>query len=456
MIFKRNIYKDLLKWKANPERKPLLLRGGRQVGKTTLIREFSKEFDFFIELNLEKREDNELFDLPSVQRIMNVIFLTKGIKPGNSSILLFIDEIQENAQAIQFLRFFYEEMPQIYVVAAGSQLEFVLGKVKSFPVGRIELMYLHPLNFEEFLLAKGNEVAIEALKQIPFQNDFFTPLLHLFNEYAVIGGMPEIVKTYLKNNSTLGLPMVYRRLWEAYKNDAEKYGRNSSEIAVIRHVLEAAPSENNRIVFEGFGNSNYKSREVSEALNALDLARIIQLIYPTTDLTPPISNNRRKRPRLQFLDTGLLFQAMNIQSEILKLDDIMDIQKGRLIQHLVNQELISVHSFHAYKPNFWVRDEKGKSSEVDLVYPFGKYVIPIEIKSGKSGTLRSLHQFMDRVDHHFAIRLYANELKLEVSKTIKGKPFYLLNLPYLLGTQIPNYVKWLVKNYPHEPINELN
>jgi len=447
MNIKRNIYKKLLEWKSSKARKPLLIRGARQVGKTTLIRDFSKEFPNYIELNLERERDCNLFKIDDVSKIIDAAYLFKGITPDNKPTLLFIDEIQESPKAIQQLRYFYEDRPELFVIAAGSLLEFALKNVPSFPVGRIEYMYLHPINFREYLGAINNQNAMAVLQTIPVPNYAHNVLLNLFHEYALIGGMPEIVKRYLNNKNVSGLSKDYKKLWQAFKDDVEKYAKNDTYKKVIRHVIETAPYELDRIKFEGFGKSNYRSREVGEALRALDLAKIIRLIYPTTCLKPPIISDIKKRPRLQFLDTGLLNQTLLLQGEMLAIDDLDDFYRGKIIQHLVYQELISIHEELPYKPHFWVREEKDRNSEVDLVYQYNKYVIPIEIKAGKQGKLRSLHQFVKRSNHPYAVRIYAGDFKIEKHKTSEGVSYLLMNLPYYLGTKIPEYIDFFVKNY---------
>jgi len=443
----RKSYRTLIKWKHSDDSVPLLIRGARQVGKTTLVREFSKEFSKYIELNLEREADKKLFEIDEIEKLMNAAYLLKGIVPNNKPTLLFIDEIQESPKAIQQLRYFQEDQPQLYVIAAGSLLEFALVKVPSFPVGRIEYLYLHPLNFQEYLGAVGNGQALTILDTVPIPDYAHAILLNLFHDYALIGGMPSIVANYVKNKNITGLSKSYSSLWQSYKDDVEKYARNETDKKVIRHIINTAPHEVDRIKFEGFGKSNYRSREVGEALRALDLAKIVQLIYPTTSLQPPIIGNFKKRPRLQFLDTGMLNQVLLLQAEMILIEDLDQFYKGRIIQHLVCQELISIHEETAYKPHFWVREQKDSNAEVDLVYQFEKYIIPIEVKSGKQGTLKSLHQFVERTSHPYAIRLYAGEFKIEEHTTPGGVPYLLMNLPYYLGTKIPEYAAYFIKNH---------
>ena len=447
MNIPRKAYQKLLEWKASTDRKPLLLRGARQVGKTTLVRSFAQEFANYIELNLEREADRNLFQFDDIEKILNAAYLLKEVVPNNKPMLLFIDEIQESPKAIQQLRYFYEENPEIYIIAAGSLLEFTLKKVPSFPVGRIEYLYLHPLNFEEYLGGIQHGQAINILQTIPVPDYAHNILLNLFHNYAIIGGMPEIVDQYLQNKNIAVLTKKYNRLWQAYKDDVEKYARNDTDRKVIRHVIEMAPNETDRIKFEGFGKSNYRSREVGEALRSLDLANIVRLIYPSTGLKPPIIADIRKRPRLQFLDTGMLNQVLLLQGEMIGINDLNDFYRGKIIQHLVYQELISIHEEISYKPHFWVREEKDSNSEVDLVYRYEKYIIPIEIKSGKQGKLRSLHQFVERTNHPYAVRMHAGEFNIEKVNTPGGVPYLLMNIPYYLGAKIHEYLDYFVKNY---------
>lgn len=448
MNFKRFLYADLLKWKANTKHKPLILRGARQVGKTTLIRQFAKEFDHFIELNLELKADVTLFqELDDIEQILNAIYLLKGSPKPKQQTLIFIDEIQESAKAIKQLRYFYEKLPNLYVIAAGSLLEFALQKVGSFPVGRIEYLYLHPLNYEEFLLAKENNNAVEALNTVPFPKFAYSTLFNLFHEYAIIGGMPEIVANYIEHNNIARLASNYNALWETYKDDFAKYASNNTEKQLLRFIIEQAPNEADRISFEKFGNSVYRSREVGEALRLLDLAGIQLLIYPTTNTALPIQVNVKKRPRLQFLDVGLLNEALSLQGEMLTITNLNDFYRGKIISQLINQELIAIHNSYKYKPVFWVRDKKTSSAEVDLVYKYKQMLIPIEIKSGAAGKLKSLHQFMNVCEHPYAIRLLANKLEVIDAKTISGTKFKLLNLPYFLASKLPEYIKWFIGNY---------
>ena len=446
MPFERKTYTKLLEWKHKSNRKPLVIRGARQVGKSTLVSQFSREFRHFIALNLEKKTHQRFFESSlEAKQILDALFLSFNIPKDEDSVLLFIDEIQESPAAIQMLRYFYEEHPGVYVVAAGSLLEFALHEVPSFPVGRVEQMVLHPFDFEEFLMALGHTSALAALKQIPVASYAHDTLMDLFHTYAAIGGMPEIISQYIRENSVANLGSTYESLWQAYKDDVVKYARSPAERKVLQHLIFTAPQEKDRIVFEGFGHSNYKSREVGEAMRSLDMARIVQLIYPSTTTKPPIETDFKKRPRLQFLDTGLLNHALQIQVEMIGIENLNVLYKGRIVQHLLTQELMAQHHLPSYKPHFWVREKINSQAKVDLLYQYQQFIIPIEVKSGATGTLRSLFQFMDACDHSFAIRILGNQYSIDQLQTSNGKQFLLMNLPYYLGTKIPEYAAYLVQ-----------
>jgi len=448
MDFSRKLLQNLSAWRESPHRKPLVIRGARQVGKTTLVRQFGASFPHFIELNLEKKEYRQIFEKSDrLPDIMNAIFLQTNTPKTGRETLLFLDEVQEAPEAIRQLRYFYEEAPELHVIAAGSLLEFAFGDVGSFPVGRVEQWVLHPLDFEEFLMAGGLQNAVEALNQTPVPDYAHETLLRHFHEFAIIGGMPEVVKRFVADKSMANLPDVFGNLWQAYLDDVEKYAESAKERNVIRYVMQAAASEKDRIRFAGFASSNYGEREVREAFRTLDMARIIQTVFPTTSLQPPPAANLKRSPRLQFLDTGLLNYLLGIQADMIGIEDLNAFHSGKIIQHLTTQEVMAQYKSPLYKPLFWVRENANSNAEVDLVLPMGKYLIPIEVKSGKQGRLRSLHEFIDRAGHPFAIRLLANRFSDEQAKTPKGTPYYLMNLPYYLASRLPGYVEWMMEEY---------
>jgi len=441
--FKRKAYQELLNWKTRWDRKPLIIRGARQVGKSTLVHQFAKEYDHYIPLNLEEKADRIFFDeTDNINDLVSGLFFRKEVPLDQGTTLLFIDEIQESPKAIQQLRYFYEHFPAIHVIAAGSLLEFAFKHVESFPVGRVEQMVLHPFNFEEFLMALDKSAAKKELETIPANKFAFGTMMELFHQYALVGGMPEAIKTLVKDGTPVNLRRTYDNLWLAYKEDVEKYARHEAEAKVIRHILDTAPSEKDRVTLAGFGGSNYKSREIKEGLDALGKARIIQLIYPSTSFNLPLVVDFKRKPRLQFLDTGLLNYASGITADLIGIKSLDDFYRGKVVMHLVTQEILAQHPSPLYKPHFWVREKANSDAEVDFVLPYDQYLIPIEVKSGESGRLRSLHQFIQLTDLKFAIRLWGNHFSIDEVSTPTGTPFTLMNIPYYQASRVREYVAY--------------
>jgi predicted AAA+ superfamily ATPase len=447
-MFKRQLLHELEKWAIKDNRKPLVIRGARQVGKTTLVNEFGKQYAQYIYLNLELKEDKEPFEeFSSIENLVGALFFLKNkTLAQRSKTLIFIDEIQEVPKALNILRYFYESVPEISVIAAGSMLETLFDKNISFPVGRVEYMVIRPVSFPEFLSALGETAALKELTQIPLSKYAHTKVLGLFHKYALIGGMPEVVEHYAKHRDLVALAPIYDALINGYLQDVEKYASSNAQIQHIRHCIQASFSQaGKRIKFEGFGNSAYKSREMGEALRTLEKALLLQLNYPTTTATLPIVPDLKKAPRLQILDTGLLNYYVGLQRDIIGTKDLNSIYQGTMIEHLTGQELLAPQFNALSSLQFWVRENKGSTAEVDYIYPYEGLIIPIEVKSGKEGTLKSLHSFMDIAPHDLAIRLYAGEVSITDAFTPNGKKYKLLSLPYFLSSQIEHYIAWFIQ-----------
>lgn len=451
-MFERNIQNELKKWVLSYPRKPLVLRGARQVGKTTAINQFSTQFKQYIYLNLELPEDRAPFEqFKNLETLLQAIFFLKNKRiDTKSETLLFIDEIQEVPQAIHVLRYFYEQEPTIPVIAAGSMLETLFDKSVSFPVGRVDYKVLRPVSFPEFLSATGETTALEQLTKLPIASFAHSKLLSLFRTYALIGGMPEVVSHYAQHKDLVALAPIYDSLIASYMDDAEKYATNQSQLQVIRHVIRASYAQaGKRIKFQGFGNSNYKSKEVGEALRTLQKALLIHLIYPDTGYVLPLIPDQKKSPRLHVLDSGLLNYFVGIQKEILSSENLNGVYQGTLIEHLVGQELLAIQFNALSTLHFWVKEKKQSLAEIDYLLPFDSQLIPIEVKAGSEGTLKSLHLFMDEVPHAMAVRFFAGEMSISKITTLKGKSFHLLNLPYYLVSQLEHYLTW----FSHEIVN---
>lgn len=424
----------------------MIVRGARQVGKTTLVREFSKQFDQFIYVNLELPEEQKPFQsFTDVQTLVKALFFLKNLSyHQRDQTLLFIDEIQEVPEAFNVLRYIYEAYPELAVIAAGSMLESLFNKDLHFPVGRVSYLMLRPVSFPEFLLATGEEAAYNALQEIPFPDYAHDRLMQLYHQYALIGGMPEIVARYAASRDLTSLSSVYDALLYSYLEDVEKYASSQAQVMHIRHVIRSSfIMAGKRIKFAGFGHSDYRSREMGEALRIVEKALLLHLVYPITSTTMPLLPDIRKSPRLQWLDTGLVNYYAGIQTEVMMSKDLTSVYQGFLIEHLTGQELLSLQYNALSGIHFWVREKTTSTAEVDFVYPFQGKLIPIETKAGAEGRLRSLHAFMDSAPHRIAIRYYSDRVRLSDTATLNGKSYKLLNLPYFLVSQLEQYLQWM-------------
>ena len=447
-MFKRQLLLELEKWRQNMPRKPLVIRGARQVGKTTLVNQFAAQYEQYIYINLELLEDKEPFEnFSSVENLINTLFfLNNKTLAKKSTTLIFIDEIQEVPKALNILRYFYELAPEISVIAAGSMLETLFDKNISFPIGRVEYKVIRPVSFPEFLSAIDETAALEQLTQVPLAAFAQKKLLNLFHTYALIGGMPEIVQHYATHKDLVTLGPIYDSLISGYIDDVEKYAKSNAQILYLRHCIQSSFAQaGKRIKFEGFGNSAYKSREIGESLRTLEKVLLMQLVYPSTTATLPMIPDKKKSPRLQILDSGLLNYFVGIQKEIIGTDDLNSIYQGTLIEHLIGQELLAFQYNALSMLHFWVREKKESTAEVDYLFQYDGMIIPIEVKSGATGTLKSLHSYMDIAPHNFAIRFYAGPLNITNAITQKGKHYQMLNLPYYLGSQIEQYIAWFIQ-----------
>jgi len=446
-MFDRSIFSTFNQWAEKKDRKPLVLWGARQVGKTTAVNIWSSRFDHYLYLNLDLPEDRRIFERQlEFDELIESIFFHKNIIHSQGKVLLFIDEIQNSSRAVALLRYFYEKAQNIYVLAAGSLLESLINRHITFPVGRVEYQFMRPLSFMEYLKALGEEQAENALAELPVPDYAHERLMKLFNRYTLIGGMPEIIKVYQESSDLTRLKTIFESLLVAYLDDVEKYASNPSQAKVIRHIIRNAFYDaGNRITFQGFGKSNYRSREMSEAFTILEKALLLSLVYPTTGIRLPAVPDLKKSPKLQLLDTGLVIYFAGLQGELLNAEDLDQVFRGKIAEHIVGQEILASDTSAMHGLNCWVREKKQSNAEIDFVLPSEYGLIPVEVKAGAVGRLRSLHQFMDLVEHPFAIRLYGDKLSIHSVKTISGKPFHLLNMPYYLAGRLNDYLEWFLE-----------
>lgn len=445
-MIKRKIESELARWKASSDFKPIVLRGARQVGKTFIVRSFARQFSGFIELNLERPRERELFDYYNNGReLLEKVLLYKGISVDETDTLLFIDEIQHSKSAVASLRYLYEDVKGLRVIAAGSLLEVYSEKEGfSFPVGRVRSRYMYPLSFGEYL-EYANPKMMRKLSELDFRGatGLHEVLLDSFHEFSMIGGMPEVAFEFREVGSYSQIRDVYDSLLRGYTEDVEKYS-NLAKAKYLSFVIDRAPLYvGERIKYERFGDSSYRSREMSEAFDVLEKALILFRSRPTFSRSLPLKSRTRKAPKLFFLDIGLVNYRMGIDLFFDRSRSLDDVLKGRLAEQIVAQELMSLDD-GLDNLNFWTR-EKGLA-EVDFIYPYKGRLIPLEVKRGATGKLKSLHSYMEKCPHSYAVRIYSGPCRVDTIQLTAGGEYRLLSLPFYFLSRLKEALDWFTSS----------
>lgn len=446
-MFERIAIRYLRSWATKEERKPLVLRGARQVGKTTLVELFAKDFDTYIYLNLEERENAELFaaDYSFEDLLAGIYFKANKQQDANKRTLIFIDEIQNEPKAVQVLRYFYEKRPDLYVIAAGSLLESLMGRHISFPVGRVEYMALHPCTFVEFLKAMGQNVIAEQIEQVSLPASLHSHAMDLFKKYMIVGGLPEAVANYAQFNDLVRLNGVFNSLLSGYRDDVEKYANKPKEQDAIRYILNYGwTAAGHRIQFAKFTGSTFKAAEAGNAFRTLEKTLLLELVYPLTSSSLPILPDLKKSPKLLWLDTGLVNYVIGMQEDLLFNKDADELWNGDIAEHIVGQELLGATYNFGEKRMFWVRDAKNSQAEVDFLIRYKSHLLPIEVKTGNNAKLRSLHLFMEESKETIALRLWNGPMTSDTIPKSNGETFTLYNIPLYYAGHLQQFLDGVV------------
>lgn len=419
MYYPRMIDGYLLEWSQRSSHKPLLLRGARQVGKSTAVRHLSQKFKSFVEVNFERQPSyKQLFqgDI-DVKRIVPQMAAIAGkpIEPG--STLLFLDEIQACPEAIMSLRFFKEDMPELHVIAAGSLLEFALEELPTFGVGRIHSMFMFPMTFDEFLLANGENLLIEARNQAtssaPLPAPLYEKLVGLLRTFMLVGGMPEAVSKWVETHDYLACQEVQDDIVVTYEDDFPKYKKLVDPMLLRLTMRSAAVQATKKFVYSQVGGS-YSTSEVKKALEMLILAGILIPVTHTSANGVPLGSEADYSYRkMLLLDTGLMLRLLNmttgdvseLTTQILTSDVSELANKGPMAEMVAGLEIL-----HYKTPNirhdlfYWPRMAKNSSAEIDYLVTYKQQVVPIEVKAGMQGGMKSLWLFMNEKHLDNALR----------------------------------------------------
>lgn len=436
---KRNIEKNLKQWKLQERRMPLLLRGARQVGKTYIIEKFGKEeFTYFANLNFEQfLEYKKCFTTLDPVKITNAIELVTGIPIQAGKTLLFLDEIQECPEAIMALRYFKEQMPDLHIIGAGSLLEFLLNDTQfRMPVGRVQFMFLKPVCFGEYLDASGHDHLRAYLQKIHLSDSpdeaVHQKLLSLVREYCALGGMPAVIAEYLQSKSLTLCQNIQTSILATFRKDFGKYADRTPHIH-LQNIFTKAPGLVGQWLKYTSLDPNTSPETLRNALKKLCEAGLIILVYATSGSgLPLISHLNEKKCKFLFLDIGLVKRACQLDLDLLFSKDLTLINDGALAEQFVGQELMAITGVDEANGLFsWLREERNSSAEIDFLIQIGSKLVPIEVKAGAIGSLRSLRIFLEEKKVTYGIRI--SESPFLLKSDILSIPFYLIEeLPRLV------------------------
>lgn len=435
-MLNRTILKELHKWSDSKTRKPLLLRGARQVGKTFIVREFGKErFKNYVELNLEdtriSRSLKEELDLDSFLELVRVNFKT-DLKQENT--LLFIDEIQEVPWILNLFRFFYERMPSLALIASGSLLEIKIKQNKlSVPVGRIENRYIYPLSFFEHLDALSEFETLEFLNNVTWKtvipSAIHERIINLFHRYCIIGGMPEVTQRFIEGGDEAILSGVKSDLFTTYIEDVPKYAKQGKEEHII-HIIENAPLfAGVRFSYDKFAGSKYRTDQMKEGFDALSSAMLLHQAEVTDKAEIPIIGQIKRQRKLIYLDVGLVAHKFGLTLSSPKFSELASLFRGQIAEQVVAQHLISANTREKEKLFYWAKQSTAGAAEVDFIFTRGSKLVALEVKSGVEGKLKSLLSLSTESKSAILVRLYSGPFARDSrdGKTIHSVPFYLLD-----------------------------
>ena len=434
---------SLDKWIASKSRHPLIIRGARQVGKSTLVKDFAKHSGLYLnEINLYRHQDlTNVFRTVDPKRICDELSdrLSSDVRAKGS--ILFLDEIQSIPEAIDALRYFYEEMPELPVISAGSLLEFALAEHNfSMPVGRVEYMFLGPVTFDEFVAAANPYLArylSDGKIREGLSDTAHNELMKLVREFMLVGGMPEAAQTWLDSKEMKDVTAVHRRIFNTYIDDFAKYA-NGAELALMQSVFRKMPSQVGRKLKYVNYSSEHKAVTVASVIDLFIKARIAcPVIHSSANGIPLGAEERPNVRKLLFMDIGLMNYANGLTyAEIQNIDDDRMINEGNIAEQFIGQHLFFRRGlFEMPRLNYWLRESASSNAEVDYVIENGMDVLPVEVKAGKQGTMRALHLMMTEKRLKKALRFDASKYEEQnIVVSDSGNSWTLVSAPlYAVG-----------------------
>ena len=434
----------LSNWLGRKPRKPLVLRGARQVGKSTLVRQFARSNGLILnEVNLERHlKLDELFKTTDIENISRELEAITGRNIRAPGRLLFLDEVQATPHALMALRYFHEELPDLPVIAAGSLLEFTLGEHSfSMPVGRIVYYHLHPISFAEFVGALEPSLTAylaDLTPALPPPATAHRKLSQLQRQFFFVGGMPEAVAEYRKNRSLPAVGEIQRAIIGTYQDDFAKYARRE-DLLLLQKVLSFVPGALGKKIKYSAIDREQRAAKVKAAIDLLSKARVCHKVcHSHGNGIPLAATSDDSVYKLLFLDIGLANHLLGLDwTAISGMDDQQLVNEGGLAEQFIGQHLVNFsQGLEPPRLHYWLREGKSTNAEVDYLVSWKNRIVPVEVKAGKSGALKSLHQFIHQRQASLAVRFDLNPpSRQEVScltTTANGSAdvkFSLLSLP---------------------------
>ena len=413
MYLERSIDSQLLAWKQTELRKPLLIRGARQVGKSTAVRHLAQTFDNYIEVNFDEQvQYQRLFEAASdVHELLEQLSILTQTPIKEGSTLLFLDEIQASLPAISFLRYFYEKKPKLHVIAAGSLLEFALAELPSFGVGRVRSVFMYPFSFSEFLMALNEKPLLDLVARAnpsqPLSVTFHEKLKRYLKKFFIIGGMPQAIHTYVSTADLLEVQRVLDDLVISIQADFAKYKKQLAPIH-IKSVFDSVVLQiGNKFKYSSTLN-NLNNQQVKQVVEVLQMAGLVYpVMHSSCNGIPLGAEINPKKSKLLLFDTGIYQRLLGLDlASLLMEDDVEVVNKGHIAELFVGLELMKLNS--CYEPKtlyYWHREAKNSQAEVDYVISQQDQIIPIEVKAGTKGAMQSMHLFMQEKQANMGIRL---------------------------------------------------
>ncbi len=452
---KRKEEQYLDSWLKSSNRKPLIIRGARQTGKSTLVRLFARNTGLkLIELNFEENYIyKKIFSSNDVKTIIQSIEINLNIRIDCNNSLLFLDEIQAHPKAISILRYFYENMPELPVLAAGSLLEFALEDQSfSMPVGRIEYLFMGPMTFEEYLNANNSEQLVHYLNtytlQKPVPNSIHHKALEQLRTYFLIGGMPEVVRTYILSGSLLEADRVKYSILNTFRDDFNKY-KGRQRLENLQEVFDRLGIiAGKKITYKSLlpDDKSYKAENI---LKLFENARLLYRAFHSSANSLPLKAEiNRKKAKGIFLDIGLYLALNGLSLASLDMDkNLLFSNRGEMAEQFIGQHLLYCGArFMLPEVYYWSREKNQSNAEIDYLLQFNNKILPIEVKSGKTGTLKSLHLFMKQKTLKQAVRFTTNKPIVEmVTSGLSGSSYSynLITLPLYMVEQTKRLINLL-------------